>query len=145
MVYVITFNIKLNIIRSISKKRIFVQLSYAINSNLGSSVATQNHPFHFRCLLLLRKMWQKWWTKPFIKKTQNCYLLVNSVGEIKTTLSKDFSKKSWNVGPYKYMGMSDFKVIDLVRPCLDRLFRRLNWNSSLKGDQGKAAQTPIVY
>ena len=39
--------------------------------------------------------------------------------------------------------------MDLVRPCLDHLFRWLrfrwlNWNS-LKGDQGKAAPNPIVY
>ena len=41
------------------------------------------------------------------------------------------------------------RPLDLVWPCLYRLFRRLrfrwlNWNS-LKGDQGKAAANPIVY
>ena len=49
-------------------------------------------------------------------------------------------------------GISDFlnTPLDLVRPCLDRLFRLGDcvlgdFHSPLKGDQGKAAPNPIFY
>ena len=50
---------------------------------------------------------------------------------------------------FKHLKVIENRRLDLVQPCLDRLFRWLqfrwlNWNS-LKGDQGKAAPNPIVY
>ena len=50
---------------------------------------------------------------------------------------------------FKHLKMIENRRLELVQPCLDHLFRWLqfrwlNWNS-LKGDQGKAAPNPIVY
>ena len=70
------------------------------------------------------------------------------LGTCWSTLTHNTSRGDFWV--FKHLKVIENGRLDLVRPSLDRLFRQLrfrwlNWNTSLKGNQGKAAPNPIVY